>query len=53
MMHAAAFCLCCFTVSATSDALLNSILYDSDLKSGLRLEIHQSTAGSGSCSKIS
>jgi len=38
MMHTVAFCLCCCTISATSIVLLNSILYDIDLTSGLWLE---------------
>ena len=38
MVHTAAFCLCCNLISANSDVLLNSILYDIDpmICSGLR-----------------
>ncbi len=38
MMHTAAFCLCCCTISATSDVLLKGILYDIALNNGLWLE---------------
>ena len=38
MMHTAAFCLCCHTISGTSIVLLNSILYDIDPDDVLWLE---------------